>query len=187
MYYEDPETGERKPYVDLMLLHGARVIPGLRHLPDWMHCDLIEKDPQLIRAYLRDPANETIRRNLSTRIIVRIQSELDNVATQRRLREEQRLAEARTLYRMRWAIDQMQAILTSKVIHKAFSKHEYQALQDRHDELHQQREDFVRKRPRWSRELGMDRWDAQRLERVLFEERQAIERMEAGLPAPQES
>lgn len=182
MFYEDPQTGQRKPYADLLLLHGRRTIPGLPHLPDWLHIDLIDKDPQLVRAYLRDPASVSLRRKLSARIVARIQSELDQVLTCRRRHEEQRQAEARKLYRIRWALDQMQAVLSCEAIQQAFTREEYQELMDRHDALNREREAFVRDRPRWSGEIGMDRWDAQRLERVLFEERQAIERMEAGLP-----
>lgn len=181
MFYEDPQTGERKPYPDLMLLHGNRALPGLPHLPDWLHVDLMDKDPQLVRAYLRDPANVSLRRRLSARIVARVQSELDQVLTFRRNVEHQRLPEVKRLYRMRWELEQMQAVLTCKEIHQAFSKEEYQALMDRHDALHREREAFVRDRQKWANQIGMDRWDAQRLERVLFDERQAIERMEAGL------
>jgi hypothetical protein len=78
---------------------------------------------------------------------------------------------------MGWALGQMQAVLSCQAIHQAFSREEYQELMDRHDALQREREAFVRDRPRWSGEIGMDRWDAQRLERVLFEERQAVERM----------
>lgn len=185
MFYNDPETGERKPYVDLLLLHNAGTLPGLTHLPDWLQHDLIEKDPQLIRSYLRGPANVSLRRKLSARIIVRVQAELDVVLTCQNQNEEQRNVETKRLYAMRWAIDQMQAVLTSKIIQKSFSRKEYQDLNNRHDALFKEREMFVRDRPNWARQIGMDRWDAQRLERVLFDERQAIERMEAGVSEPE--
>ena len=83
---------------------------------------------------------------------------------------------------MRWAIGQMQSVLASDAIQNAFSEEEYQDLKGRHDALVQECEAFVHDRPKWSSQTVMDRWDSQRLERVLFDERQAMERMEAGLP-----
>ena len=65
MFYNDPLTGERKPYVDLLVLHSHHTLPTLPHIPDWLAIDLIEKDPHLVRSYLRDPANTQLRRELS--------------------------------------------------------------------------------------------------------------------------
>lgn len=182
MFYEDPETGRRVPYSDLQVLHDNQWLPGFEHIPDWLRIDLIERDSQLVRAYLRSPSTPSIRRELSRKIVARLQSELDNVLTARREIESKDEQATKAYYFIKWALEQMRTVLTSKSIHKGFSKLEYDTLMAKHDELNEHLAEISRRSPSWTFHIGMDRWDSLRLEKALFEEMQAMQRMDACLP-----
>jgi hypothetical protein len=178
-FFNDPESGEPVLYKDLNALLANEWLPGFEHIPDWLRVDLIERDSQLIRAYLRAPDSATIRRELHFKVMARLQSELDNVLTVRREVESNDEDAIKMWYFLKWSIEQMQAVLTSKSIHEGFSKEEYDELMAKHDALHEQMKEIRRQAPGWTSQTGMDRWDSLRLEKAMFDEQQAMQRLNA--------
>ena len=180
-FFKDPETGEPVLNSDLNALLDNEWLPGFEHIPDWLRVDLIERDSQLIRAYLRHPDSPRIRRELSSKVVARLQSELDNVLTVRREAESKDQDSIKIWYFLKWSLEQLRIVLTSKSIHKGFSKVEYDELMAKHDSLHEQLKEVCRQAPGWTSQIGQDRWDGLRIEKALFEEHQAMQRLEACL------